>query len=282
MAAKFLGQFLLEQGLIDRQQLLEALDLQRSSNPRLGELAQALGMLDYIQAARINERQRREDKRFGDLALEMELLTGEQVHTLLEQQRARRRQVGDILVERGALTTVQLAQALQAQEHDRGAAVRGLASGVASHVAGVLMTSAIDTCTRLVPRLLGGQCQFASFVRGADELERCQVSARVRVRAQRPLWVAIATDRAVAAAAAGAFLALPPHECDDALAEDALGELVNVLMGYIVRDVVPDSSDYRVSPPEFAVPAAELLGEEGALGAIVDTGFGSLALLVAV
>ena len=48
MAAKFLGQFLLERGLIDRQQLLGSLMAQRKSNPALVELAHAVGMLDYI------------------------------------------------------------------------------------------------------------------------------------------------------------------------------------------------------------------------------------------
>jgi hypothetical protein len=39
MAAKFLGQFLLERGTLTPAQLLAALDAQRASNPLLGELA---------------------------------------------------------------------------------------------------------------------------------------------------------------------------------------------------------------------------------------------------
>ena len=283
MAAKFLGQFLLERGLIDRQQLLGALEAQRKSNPALGELAQAVGMLDYIQAARINERQRREDKRFGDIAQEMGLLTAAQVDTLLGQQNAGRKLFGDVLVERGALTRSQLADALLAQQHGRDGALKALALGIADHAAGDLMSCAINTCTRLFPRLLKTQCQFSSLVRPGEGLDGDLVTARVRVRAQRPLWVGLAGDRAVCANFAGAFLSMPPGECDEALAEDALGELVNVLMGYIVKDMVSDVADYRVLPPEFGAGADELLSADPkALAVNMTSQFGSFVLLVAV
>ncbi len=261
MAAKFLGQFLLEQGLIDRQQLLGALEAQRNSNPVLGELAQAVGMLDYIQAARINERQRREDRRFGDIAQEMGLLTAAQVDTLLGQQNAGRKLFGDVLVERGALTRSQLADALLAQQHGREGALKALALGIAGHAAGDLMSCAINTCTRLFPRLLKTQCQFSSLVRPGDGLDGSLVTARVQVRAQRPLWTALAADRAVCANFAGAFLSMPPDDCDVALAEDALGELVNVLMGYVVKDSLPEDASYRAEPPDFGATLPALAAE---------------------
>ena len=83
MAAKFLGQFLLERGTITSPQLLAALDAQRASNPLLGELAVHHGMLSEAQARRINERQRAEDRRFGDIAQDMGLLDGAQLDVLL-------------------------------------------------------------------------------------------------------------------------------------------------------------------------------------------------------
>ncbi|HVI59947.1 MAG TPA: chemotaxis protein CheX [Luteimonas sp.] len=280
MAAKFLGQILLEQGLIDRQQLLDALDAQRSSNPKLGELAQSMGMLDYIQAARINERQRREDKRFGDIAQELRLLTADQVEALLEQQKAKRKLVGDILVERGVLSAAQLADALRAQRGDREQAAQALALGIAQHRAGSLLGPAVETCMRLFPRLLGTHCAFSSLAQSAEALEGYDVSARVRVKAGRPLWVGLAADRSTTARVAGAFLSIPAAECDDALGEDALGEFVNVLVGHIARDVVSDASDHRVLPPQFGPAAGELLAAEPeAMAVVLSTGLGNVVLL---
>ncbi len=280
MAAKFLGQILLEQGMIDRQQLLDALDVQRKSNPKLGELAQSMGMLDYIQAARINDRQRREDKRFGDIAQEMRLLTAAQVDALLAQQKARRRLIGDILVERGVLSRDQLAQALCEQHGDREDAAQSLALGIAGHRAGRVMAPAIDACARLLPRLLGTHCRFSGLVASADDLEGFEVSARVQVRADRVLWLGLAADRATTTAVAAAFLSMPVSECDAALGEDALGELVNVLVGHLAKDLVSDASDHRVLPPQFGPSAAELLAAgPGALAVVLATGLGPLALL---
>ena len=46
MAAKFFGQFLLEKGVIDAAQLLRALEIQRVSNPALGEIACAASICE--------------------------------------------------------------------------------------------------------------------------------------------------------------------------------------------------------------------------------------------
>ena len=283
MAAKFLGQFLLEQGLIDRQQLLDALDAQRASNPLLGELAVAAGMLDPGQAQRINERQRREDRRFGDIARDMELLTAPQVDALLARQKAGRKLFGEILIEQGALTRDALDTALKAHGADRDEAMEALHAEVAAHPSGAVMDNAIGTCTRLFPRLLKTQCQFSSLVAAPADAEVCEVVAHVRIHAQPQLLVAVATDRGTAANICDAFLSLPAGSGDEALAQDALGELVNVLMGYVVKDALADDAGYHASPPAFDVPASQLLASEpGAIAVKMTSQLGSFVLLVAV
>lgn len=281
MAAKFLGQFLLEQGLIDRQQLLDALQAQRASNPLLGALAVDVGMLDANQAEQVNARQRSEDKRFGDIAQAMGLLTTAQVDELLARQESGRKLFGEILVEQGALTHERLADALKSQQHDRDDAIKALELGASGQAAGDVLGGAIDTCTRLFPRLLKTQCQFSCLVGSPDETAGCEVTACVRIQAQRPLSVALGCDRATMANIAGAFLSLPPGDCDAALAQDALGELVNVLMGYIVKDTLPEDAAYRASPPDFEVSARDLLsGDPRTLAVAMTSPPGPFVLLV--
>ena len=101
------------------------------------------------------------------------------------------------------------------------------------------------------------------------------------MQAQPPLWMGLAADGAVTAALAGAFMSIPSEECDPALAEDALGELVNVLMGYIAKDAYADADDYRVTPPEFGRPAAQLAAEPNALAVSMNAEMGTLVLMVA-
>lgn len=250
MAAKFFGQFLLEKGVIDAAQLLRALEIQRMSNPALGELACEKGMLTDAQAQAINERQRREDKRFGDLAQAMGLLTADEVGALLEEQKARRRLFGEILVEEAFVTRERLDDELRLHAGERDEAVRSLDAVVATHQFGRRVGNAIATCNKLFPRLLRTQCQFSSVLDPAAP-PATDVFALVRVAADRPMAIGMACDAATAQAMTQAFLSIPPEACDDELARDAVGELVNVLMGYVVKDCLPEDANYRASPPDF-------------------------------
>ncbi|WP_133478638.1 chemotaxis protein CheX [Cognatilysobacter segetis] len=257
MAAKFFGQFLLEKGVIDASQLLRALEIQRMSNPALGELACDKGMLSADQAQAINERQRREDRRFGDIAQSMGLLTSDEVGQLLDEQKSRRKLFGEILIEEGFVDRAGLDEELRLHSADRDEAARSLDAVVATHQLGRRVGNSIATCNKLFPRLLRTQCQFSSV---ADPASPPPVDALaiVRVAADRPLAIGMACDTATMHAMAQAFLSIPAEACDDELARDALGELVNMLMGYVVKDSLPEDASYRASPPDFDTPVSAL------------------------
>lgn len=280
MAAKFFGQFLLEQGLIDGPQLLEALEVQRASNPLLGELAQARGWLTPAQAARINERQRAEDKRFGDIAAAMGLLDGHQVTQLLDEQKSRRKLFGEILVERGMLGRVQLEAALEAHRSDREDALRSLELGLEGHPLAPIASAALATCSRLFPRLLRQQAQFSRLLQPGEATPWTGVVASVEIAAERPFALALGCDAATATAIACGFLTIAPEECDDDLAQDALGEFVNVLMGYVVKDVLPDDMNYRPSPPSFGGDMAALVDADPSLALVLTSPLGPVLLVV--
>lgn len=279
MAAKFLGQFLLERGTITSPQLLAALEAQRASNPLLGELATQHGMLSEAQARRINERQRAEDRRFGDIAQEMGLLDAAQVDTLLAAQKSQRKLFGEILVEQGVLSRERLETELTAHRRDLDEANHALALGIAGHALADTVTSAIRVCNRLFPRLLGSQCQAAGIADDAA-LEDCDVAAHVRIEAARPLLIGIGCRRATIRSMACALLSIAPDQCDDELAVDALGELVNVLMGYVVRDALPDDAAYRAHPPATTLSAADLAATGSTLALSMNSQHGSFVLLV--
>ncbi|MFZ5655916.1 MAG: chemotaxis protein CheX [Pseudomonadota bacterium] len=260
MAAKFFGQFLLEKGVISSAHLLRALDVQRASNPALGEIAVEFGMLTASQALTINERQRREDKRFGDIAQAMGLLTGEEVAQLLDAQKARRKLFGEILVEEGFLDRARLEAELREHAGERDDAMRSLDGMLAAHQHGRRVANAIAACNKLFPRLLRTQCQFSAVVDPASP-PPFGATVIVRVAADRPLVIGLATDDATVAALGAAFMSLPADACDAELARDAYGELVNVLMGYVVKDSLPEDASYRAEPPDFSATLPALAAE---------------------
>lgn len=104
MSAKFIGQFLLEKGLITREALLEATEHQQRVNLPLGALAVAKGLLSEANAEAINLEQQRTDKRFGEIAIARNLLNSQQLDELLRVQKVERVFLGEILVERGHIS----------------------------------------------------------------------------------------------------------------------------------------------------------------------------------
>ena len=281
MAAKFLGQFLLERGVVTAPQLLAAIEAQRASNPLLGELAVARGMLDEAQARRINQRQRVEDRRFGDIALEMRVLDQAQLDTLLEAQKAGRKMIGQVLVEQGVIDAARLEEELALHRADQEQARNALDRVVAGHPLGALATSAIGLCARLFPRMLGSQCQAATVL-APQQLNMWPCTVHVRVEGGHPFDIGLACDLDTAHALACALLGLEPDRCDDELALDALGEMVNVLMGYAVRDVLPDEdTSYRALPPDSSVPAAVLAADrERSIAVLMGSQLGDFVLLL--
>ena len=282
MAAKFLGQFLLERGVITAPQLLAAIEAQRASNPLLGELAVRHGMLDRTQARRIHQRQRVEDRRFGDIALEMGLLDQAQLAALLDAQKAGRKLLGEVLLEQGMVDAARLGAELAQHRADQEQARHALDHELSTHPLGALANSAIGVCARLFPRMLGSQCLPAEALAPGD-LDGWACVANVRVLGDEPMDIGLASDLSTARALACALLGIEPARCDDALALDALGEMVNVVMGYLVRDVMTeDDTAYRALPPDTTVPAATLAADrERSLAIGMGAQLGAFVLVVA-
>ena len=281
MAAKFLGQFLLERGVITAPQLLAAIEAQRASNPLLGELAVRQGMLDEAQARRIHQRQRVEDRRFGDIALEMGVLDQAQLAILLDAQKAGRKLLGEVLLEQGVVDPARLEAELAQHRADQEQARHALDAELATHPLGGLANRAIGVCARLFPRMLGSQCLPAEALSPGD-LDDWACVAHVRVQGAKPMSIGLATDLDTARALACALLNIEPARCDDALALDALGEMVNVVMGYLVRDVMTeDDTAYRALPPDTTVPAATLAADrERSLAIGMGSQLGAFVLVV--
>lgn len=104
MTAKFIGQFLLEKGLITRDALLAATEHQQRVNLTLGGLAVAKGFLSEVQADAINLEQQRTDKRFGEIAIARNLLNSQQIDELLRVQKEHRVFLGEILIQQGHIS----------------------------------------------------------------------------------------------------------------------------------------------------------------------------------
>lgn len=113
MSARFFGQFLLERGKIIREELLDAVEFQKTINVKLGIIALDAGYLTADQIEKIHAEQQRTDKLFGELAIEFGFLKLEELEDLLLIQKNERISLGDALIQKGYLTMSSLEEELK-------------------------------------------------------------------------------------------------------------------------------------------------------------------------
>lgn len=113
MSVKFFGQFLLERGKIIKEELLDALEFQKTINVKLGTIALDAGYLNAEQVERIRSQQITTDKLFGEIAIDMQYLTPEQLEELLVIQKNERISLGDALLQKGYLNLSELEEELK-------------------------------------------------------------------------------------------------------------------------------------------------------------------------
>ena len=113
----------------------------------------------------------------------------------------------------------------------------------------------------------------------ADAADR--VNASIEIEAGKRLLIGIACDRDTARAIACAFMRIKPERCDDELARDALGELLNVIMGYVMRETLAEDEAYTPSPPDFEISLAARIASCGqALCVGMTSELGSFELMI--
>ncbi len=100
------GDYLIEKGIVSKDDLEVALKFQTEKTLRLGALAIEDGILTEHQLSVILDRQREVEAAglFGEIAINMKLLSKEQINKLLEKQKEYDKIIGQTLVLSGAFS----------------------------------------------------------------------------------------------------------------------------------------------------------------------------------
>lgn len=112
MYTQFLGNYLLNKGYVTDEQLIEALQYQKTVHLKLGVLAIHAGYMTASQVEQVHIMQTHKNGRFGELAIEAGFLTQEQVDFLLNSQKPDYLLLSQALVDKGYMTTAQFEKAM--------------------------------------------------------------------------------------------------------------------------------------------------------------------------
>ncbi len=120
MISYLLGNYLVEEGVMTKEQLAHAISVQEKIRVKLGLIAVSEGMLTLDQADAINRMQQTMDKRFGDIAVEKGYLTEAQVESLLKMQGNEFLTFAQTLVDEGIVTMDKIQLVLRSYQVENG------------------------------------------------------------------------------------------------------------------------------------------------------------------
>jgi len=231
MAVRFFGQFLLENGVINAQQLLAATSFQEKMNLKFGDTAIQLGLLDKDRLAKIFALQRSEDIKTGEAGIKLGFLKEAQVDQVLRAQKNSHVMIGAALVKTGALTEAQLSEQLQAFKKDQDA--YQLSTGLPQQKdATGLAAPAIDLTVKLLMRLANLQVKLLDVRYSlAKAGGGTTYTARVAFTGDREGEIALRASDRVCAQIASAMLGEPVAPDAKSVILDATSEFLNIVGG---------------------------------------------------
>jgi CheY-specific phosphatase CheX len=249
MAVKFFGQFLVEKGIVSREALLKAIELQEQKNLKFGEMALAMGYVTQDDITRAHHAQLSRDIKLGDLLVEIGILTLNQLNEIITRQKNNHLYIGEALVLVGALSNEQLQQHLDGFKADQAPYISDrveLPGGISNPE---VWEMAADLTYKMITRVLGlpfraGKCHTIStvatnFVMAAMDLSG-EVDARFIISVSQEL------QKSVAKAILGE--ASVDNEPPEVL-EDTVMEFVNVVCGNIAAKASQAGRIVNINPP---------------------------------
>jgi CheY-specific phosphatase CheX len=253
MGVKFIGQFLLERGAINREQLLAATQLQDQRNRPLGAYAVERGYLTPAQAELINREQQVTDRRFGELALSMGLLNEAQINDVLGLQKQGRIRIGEALVAAGALDAAAFEQHFAAFQADQAIYQTGQVELPAGTPSSELVKVSIDLSEKLLLRVAGLTAKRGIAIAQGDLAAPELITIRIGFSGNATLQFAFSASQDVASAIASRVLG-PALPLSEELVVDALKEFCNVVCGNICAKLSQPESPLEIGPPEDGLP----------------------------
>jgi len=251
MNSRFFGQYLLEKGRITSEQLVAALEQQKTVQAAIGILALESGLLTAEQIKQILTEQRKTGLRFGEQAVVMGSLTKTQVDELLQEQEVSHRvRLGEVLVSKGYLTLEMLEKELKEYKKEE----EKISSEVSNALSKFVHKNLIKTFTDLMIMM------FTQFAKQDIKIERCEMG-KDKVRLFR--WV-ISQKIAGSNVEFKYLLSVPAKlllqmastmldeniNTADELALDASKEFVNIANGNACARLSENGMSFTMLPPE--------------------------------
>ncbi len=270
MSNKFFGQYLLERGIISKNQLLHTIDLQKASHLTLGQIAINKGYLNAEDAKKINIQQQRKDERFGALAVSMGFMISRQISEVFIAQQNDRKFFGELLVEQAILSKSVLIKHLEEHSEIKKLSALQLDATIYAHPHGKLIADTINTTVRLFLRIIKMNVQVSELVAESINIGAGELAFSQSAELPEPIKIGYLMKTELINTIASNFLGMDTSN-NSAVAQDAVCEFMNIVLGNSLAGH-GKSALTELSPPVISGPGVELQAPDKAVFNIVLAG----------
>jgi len=253
MAVKFFGQYLLEKNIIKREELLEALEFQKSKNMDFGECAFAKGYITDKDLANLKSAQKQVDMKFGEVAIKLNIMTLEQVEDVLAMQKKNHIFFGEALVEKGIITSDILERELSLFKQDQSKYITGdimTPGGIKNPDA---VKSMVDMTQKMFQRIARLQVKVDDGFMTHDEPQKSFLLASISLHGSLKYEYALSLPLEISALIASAIIGEAIESSATGMIKDGVKEFCNIVCGNIISKLSISGIEMDISPPQEAV-----------------------------
>jgi len=256
MAVKFFGQFLIGQGIVTGEALLNAINLQDKNNLKLGDMAVAMGLIIPADIQRAHNAQMSKDMKLGDLLVEMGFLTLLQLNDVIARQKSTHLYIGEALVQVGALTSDELRKHLDDFKADQAQYVSNGIELPITSANNPIWEMTADLTYKMITRVLDlqfrpGKCTLATVIPPNFMLAAMDLSGDVEAR------YLISVSEGLQKSIARAILSETSVDDEpEEVLEDTVMEFVNVVCGNVAAKASQMGVIIEINPPVTLHPPA--------------------------
>ena len=245
MGIKFFGHYLLDEGKLTKDQLVEIVNYQAKHNLSLGELAVKQELITEKQAQTINDKQRSLDKRFGEVAISLQLLDDTQIQALLATQKQTKVFFGEVLLIKNLMTQEELDTQLKNFELEQKLETIELNDEIkAIDKEGILQTS-IEILQTLYSRIVHSPLKLVCI---NPTSQSTGIMSLQKMRGDIHLNFALQPEDSVSLAIATKLIKMDIDEIDE-MTIDIINEFTNVVLGNIAVKLSVGSTKVDLAPP---------------------------------
>lgn len=262
MVSQLLGNYMVEEGYMTREQFAKVLEAQTKIRVKLGLIAVSEGLLTLDQADAINRMQQVMDKRFGDIAVEKGYLTENQVGNLLKMQGNEYLTFAQTIVDEGIVTMDKLATILKNYQVENGftnSEMEAIKSGEPEKIVPLFVPKGAEDYTEVVTlalktliRCIDSQAYpMEGTLSDSAELRRPVTQELVGIQ----YWKIGFSDVEESLCGIASVFARDEFIVVDEDVQDAVGEFVNCINGIYATSLSSNGISVELMPPELGKSA---------------------------